>query len=597
LKGGNCGMKKKPLFWHLFPAFLLLVIVCLAAVAWYASTSFRNLHYCRTTTSLEAVARLAALHVQAESPELNPAVVQSLCRDIGRTGGARLTVVTPSGTVIADTDHDPASMDNHADRPEIIQAWKQGQGFRTRRSGTLQEDMMYVAIPLRSSGDRDLAVVRAALALDDINKTVRQLTEKVILFGIMVAVLGAVLTMLLTRRVTWPLNQIRHSASDFAAGRLEHRLPSSDVSEVDVLTSALNHMSEELSSRIETITQQRDEENALLSCMTEAVLAVDTDRHLLKMNDSARALLQVDAMTPGKTPIAEVIRNADLLAIIDRTLASDEPVEGDILIPERERYLQAHGTALTGSDGQHVGAVIAINDVTRLRRLATMRRDFVANVSHELKTPITAIKGFAETLLEETPVEETDRQHFLDIISKQSDRLQSIVEDLLILSDIENATEGDTIEFVQSSLLRIIEGAVASCEPAAKARGIAIAVECDAQLEAQINLQLLEQAVSNLVGNAVKYGVENTTVHIGAQVVDGEVAIAVRDEGPGIASKHLPRLFERFYRVDKSRSRKLGGTGLGLAIVKRIALAHGGRVHVESELGEGSTFTIFLPKS
>ncbi len=384
-------MKKKPLFWPLFPAFLLIEIVALAAVAWYASRSFRDLHYARTQTSLEAVARLAALHVHAQSPTLDSGIVRDLCHDIGQMGVARLTVITPAGVVVADTNHDPAAMDNHADRPEIIQAWKRGVGLRTRRSGTLQEDMMYVAIPLRSSADRDLAVVRAALSLDDINQAVQLLTERVLLCGVMVAALGAVLAMFLTRRITWPLHQIRHNAADLSGGRLGQRLPSSNVTEIDVLTSALNRLSAELTRRIETSTQQRDEENALLSCMTEAVVAVDTDRHLLKMNDSARTLLQVDEIEPGRTPIAEAIRNADLLDIVDRTLASDETIEGDILIPERERYLQAHGTVLTDHNGQHVGAVIAINDVTRLRRLATMRRDFVANVSHELKTPITSI--------------------------------------------------------------------------------------------------------------------------------------------------------------------------------------------------------------
>jgi len=347
--------------------------------------------------------------------------------------------------------------------------------------------------------------------------------------------------------------------------------------------------------RPKRITRQRDEENALLSCMTEAVIAVNMERCVIKMNDSARTLLDIGNGRKGPAPIAEVIRNADLLKIVDMTLSSDEPIEGDIYIPERERHLQAHGTALHDSDGTHVGAVIAINDVTRLRRLATMRRDFVANVSHELKTPITSIKGFAETLVEEVSPDDPQLLRFLEIINRQADRLQSIVEDLLALADIEHCTEQESIEFTVGPVGRLVENAVGACQSAAADRSITLSVDCAGDMSVRMNPQLLEQAVTNLIDNAIKYSFEDTVVNVSAKPAGTDVAISVTDEGPGIARKHLPRLFERFYRVDKSRSRKLGGTGLGLAICNRVTMAHGGRVQVESELGKGSTFTIYLP--
>jgi two-component system phosphate regulon sensor histidine kinase PhoR len=587
-------MKRKSLFWHIFPAFFALEIITLAAVAWFATRSFRDFHYGRTRDALESIGHLAAQQIKAGAPALEPSVVSAMCRTMSKPSHARLTVVTPPGIVIADSDYDPSSMDNHADRPEIRQAWKSGFGTRIRLSGTLQEEMMYVAVPLRSGGE-NVAVVRAARALDDINQAARTLTERVILFGVLVALLGAGVATVVARRITHPLDQIREGAEAFAAGNLDQKLPSSTVSEIDVLTSAMNRMSEELNDRIATITRQRDEENALFSCMTEAVIAVDTERCVIKMNDSARAVLDARFDQDGPTPIAEVIRNADLLKIVDATLGSDEPTEGDIFIPERELYLQAHGTALHDSDGHHVGAVIAINDVTRLRRLATMRRDFVANVSHELKTPITSIKGFAETLVDEASPEDPQLLRFLEIINHQADRLQSIVEDLLALADIEHCTERDAIEFSVGSVARLVENAAGACQTAARERDITLAVESEDGMSLSMNPQLLEQAVTNLIDNAIRYSFEHTTVNVSAKRDGAEVAISVQDEGPGIARKHLPRLFERFYRVDKSRSRKLGGTGLGLAICKRITLAHGGRVAVESVLGKGSTFTIRLP--
>jgi two-component system phosphate regulon sensor histidine kinase PhoR len=587
-------MKRRPLFWHLFPAILCIVLITLSAVTWFAARSFREFHYDRTRSSLESISRITSLHIKAYLADLQTVEVSDVCRSIGEATGTRLTVVSPTGHVIADTDHSASNMDNHSDRPEIRQAWKAGVGSRIRLSGTLQEEMMYVATLVRID-NKAVAVIRVARALNDINQAVGLLTKRMLLFGLGVVALGALLAMFITRRITFTLNHIKAGSKAYAAGDFSHHLPSSNVAEIDVLTSTLNRMAEELHDRIATITRQRDEQNALLSCMTEAVLAVDTERRLIKVNASARELLQIPEIAPGKTPIAELIRNADLLNIIEDALEADEPVGGEILIPEREQHLFAHGTALTDSENRHIGAVLVINDVTRLRRLATMRRDFVANVSHELKTPITSIKGFAETLLEETVDPDSNEARFLGIICKQSDRLQSIVEDLLALADIEDSTEKKSIEFHTVPIARVLENAVGVCLSAATAHNIKLAVDCNSSLETMANIQLFEQAITNLVGNAVKYGLADTTVFVSARVVEDCVEVSVRDQGPGIASKHLSRLFERFYRVDKSRSRKLGGTGLGLAIVKRIALAHAGHVHVESELGKGSTFFMSIP--
>jgi two-component system phosphate regulon sensor histidine kinase PhoR len=277
-------------------------------------------------------------------------------------------------------------------------------------------------------------------------------------------------------------------------------------------------------------------------------------------------------------------------------LVCKRPVEGDVVLRNaRERVVQAHGAALRDPTGRGIGAVIVLNDVSRLRQLENMRRDFAANVSHELKTPITSIKGFVETLLDGAVRDPHDAERFLRIIARQADRLNAIIEDLLSLSRIEKEAEAADIALNVVGLREVLNAAIHNCETKAAERGIRIVLGGNPDLEAKINPPLFEQAVTNLLDNAVKYSNQDGQVDLIAAQRDHEILIQVRDQGCGIAEEHLSRLFERFYRVDKARSRKLGGTGLGLAIVKHIVLAHRGQVAVESQEEVGSCFTIHLP--
>jgi two-component system phosphate regulon sensor histidine kinase PhoR len=259
--------------------------------------------------------------------------------------------------------------------------------------------------------------------------------------------------------------------------------------------------------------------------------------------------------------------------------------------------LQAHGTALQNPDGVQVGAVVAINDVTQIRKLENLRRDFVANVSHELKTPITAIKGFVETLQDGAVNDPEDAQKFLAIVARHVDRLNAIIEDLLSLSRIEQQSkEKEKIQLENVPLRPVIDAAKEVCETKARAKNVSFFVMCPNTVQAQINAPLMEQALVNLIDNAIKYSDEGSSVQIEAEDTEAAIILSVHDRGCGIEEEHLPRIFERFYRIDKARSRKLGGTGLGLAIVKHIAQAHGGKVMVRSKLEEGSSFSIILPK-
>jgi two-component system phosphate regulon sensor histidine kinase PhoR len=291
-----------------------------------------------------------------------------------------------------------------------------------------------------------------------------------------------------------------------------------------------------------------------------------------------------------------VIRLSELQRFVVVALSSEEPVEkGLVLYGEAERIVRAHGTPLRDAEGKREGVLIVLNDVTHLAKLENIRKDFVANVSHEIKTPITAIKGFVETLQEGQSQDPEDVRRFLGIVHRHVDRLEAIVEDLLTLSRIEKEAETEEITLEEHSVRKVLVKAVQACENKAQVKKIHLELECSEDLKGRINPPLLEQAVVNLIDNAINYSEEGKSVTIRAQENAQEILIQVEDQGSGIERRHLERIFERFYRVDKSRSRKLGGTGLGLSIVKHILEAHGGRVSVESQPGRGSTFTLHLP--
>jgi len=331
--------------------------------------------------------------------------------------------------------------------------------------------------------------------------------------------------------------------------------------------------------------------------MVESVVAVDTACRCISINQAAARLLGVGPEEAQGKDLHAIVNNLNLQRFVERALESDEPIEELIVLHEtaKECYLHAHGTALRDGRGKRIGAVVVMNDITRLRRLERVRKDFVANVSHELKTPITSIKGFVETLLDGAMEDPADARRFLDIIARQAGRLNAIIDDLLTLSKLEQQTETMEISVKRENVRRTIDAAIGLCEIKSREKGVGIDVECDAGLTAQVNDPLLEQALVNLIDNAIKYSESGSRVAVSAISVDGEVRISVHDHGCGIEQKYLPRLFERFYRVDKARSRNLGGTGLGLAIVKHIVQAHRGRVTAESTPGKGSVFTIHLP--
>jgi two-component system phosphate regulon sensor histidine kinase PhoR len=590
-------MARKRLLWQLYPSYLLIILIGIIAVLWYASKSLRETYVERAAADLEIRARLLEKQVLAKLTSVSGKSVDSLCKELGKRGSTRITVILNSGKVIGDSEEDPGKMDNHANRPEVRGALGGSTGTSTRFSRTLQQNMMYVAVPLRVNGEI-VGVLRTSIPLTAIGEVLRAIQFKIALAGLIVAVLAAVVSWVVSRRISKPLEKLKRGAELFARGDLESRLAVPDSEELGGLAEAMNHMASQLDNRIRAETKQRNEMEAVLSSMVEGVLAVDAEERVIGINRAAAELLKVDSVHIKDHTIHEVVRNSELLRFVARTLVSMRPVEGDIVLRNGgEKFLQAHGTILRDAEGRGIGALIVLNDVTRIRRLENVRREFVANVTHEIRTPVTSVKGFVETLLDGALSDPENAKHFLTIIARQTDRLNAIIDDLLSLSRIEQETEDEEIVLKEDRIVDVLQAAIQVCETKAVAKKITIDLECEEGVLARINPPLLEQAVVNLIDNAIKYSDRKGTVLVGAARRDAEIIVIVRDQGCGITKEHLPRLFERFYRVDKARSRKLGGTGLGLAIVKHIAQAHGGKVTVESAPGKGSNFQIHLPAS
>ncbi len=572
---------------------LAILLAMLALVTALGGSAARTFYLQRQREHLEQVVAIAAPRVVAAAAQ--PAGIPALCRGLYDETGLRFTVIAPDGTVLGDSVERPEQMENHRDRPEVAAALGGATGSSLRFSATRRERFLYVA---RLAGDPagPRVVVRAAVTLALLDRQLRAVYARTVVAGLAVTVLAGLAAWLRMRALGGVLRRVRDGAEAFAAGDLSGRLTAADTEEFAALTEAMNRMANQLGERIATIERQRGELQAVLSSMGEGVVAVDDDENVIGLNPAAATLLGVDAGRALGRSIQEIGRHPDLTDAVQRILAGEEQLERDVRLGiPGDVCLQVRASALHGADERRLGALLVLDNVTRLRRLETMRRDFVANVSHELKTPITSIKGFVETILDDPPGEPADQRRFLEIVGRQADRLDSIITDLLALSRLEQDSEGGGIELVDTALAPVLERVVRDLvarRPEAAAR---VRLECGGERRARLNAPLFEQAVGNLLENALKYSPPGTPVSLRCGTEAGIVRVGVTDEGPGIAAEHLPRLFERFYRVDKARSRQLGGTGLGLAIVKHIAQAHGGRAEVVSEVGRGSTFTIVLP--
>jgi len=586
---------KKRLIYQLFPSYLVITLVSLLAVSWYALSFTRQFYLERTQVDLEINARLLEkLVIRLLSP-LDEQAVDRLCKDAAGQTITRVTVILPDGRVVGDSEEMPANMASHLDREEIRDAYLGKVGVRIRHSDTLKQDMMYVALPLYI--DNSLSgVLRTSIPVTAIDERLGTIRWRISLGALLIALLASGGSWYASRIITRPLEKMRDGARQFATGVLTHRLPLYDVYEFSALAKTMNQMAEQLQRRLEEITDQRNKTDAVLSSMREGIIATDMSQRVISINRAAADMFGVSVNSIHGQSVLEIIRNHEFQSLMTQSLSSGEGLESDIVYHHGgERTFSVHCTPLLDSVDKRMGGLLVISDVTQLRRLENMRRDFAASVSHEIKTPLTAIKGFVETLCTGEGDDREETRRFLTIIDKHVNRLATIIDDLMQLSRIERDDEIQQIGLASCPIDDVVNTAIGLCAESIHDKGIDVQFACEPDLKGCFDATLLEQAAVNLLDNAIKYSPEKSIIHINALTVDGEIQIRFKDEGMGIAQKHLPRLFERFYRVDKARSRKLGGTGLGLAIVKHITQAHGGSVSVASELGKGSTFTLHLP--
>lgn len=586
---------KKKLITQLFPSYLVITLVSLFAVSWYALSFTRHFYLERTQADLEINGRLLEKQVLRLLFPLDAPAMDRFCKDAAGRTVTRVTVILPDGRVVGDSEEMPANMASHLDREEIRDAYSGRVGMSIRHSDTLKQDMMYVALPLMV--DETLSgVLRTSIPVTAIDDRIGTIRFRMAIGVLLVALLASGVSWFVSKRITTPLERMRDGATRFASGDLYHRLPDLDTLEFSGLAISMNQMAEQLQQRLDEISSQRKKTEAVLSSMREGVIATDMDQQVISINPAAARMFGVPMETIQGRSVLEIIRNHAFHELMSRCLSTGESLESDIAYHQNgERTFNVQCTPLLDATLDRIGGLVVISDVTQLRRLENMRRDFAASVSHEIKTPLTAIKGFVETLCTGELDDRDETRRFLTIIDKHVNRLATIIEDLMQLSRIERDDEVQQIGLESCRICDVLNAAIGLCADGIAEKGIHVQLSCAGDLSGCFDATLLEQAAVNLLDNAVKYSPEKSAIRIEALAVDDEIRIHFKDEGMGIAKKHLPRLFERFYRVDEARSRKLGGTGLGLAIVKHIAQAHGGTVTVESELEKGSVFSLHLP--
>jgi len=587
-------MPASRLFWKLYLGFLALILLATAAVGVTLGRRLEDESRRSFRERLVSSAMLAGELARVAEP--SPPRLQEAARRVRTEIGIRTTFIAADGTVLADSDRDPRAMENHGGRPEVVEARERGTGLATRRSDTVGFPMMYYAI---ATGDRDgAAFVRTALPLDEIERHRRDLRRAALLGVVVASLVGLVLSAVVTRSFTRPLVEMAATARQIAAGDFGLRLDVPRKDEIGAFARSFNLMAGQLRERIDRLTEDRNRLQTILAAMAEGVVAADAEGRVLHLNAVAGRILGTDpAAAVGKDvrSVTRVKEVADALADVLRTGVGRNRELVLAAFP-KDRILEIQTGPIPGDRPDAPGGgVVVLHDVTELRRLEAVRRDFVANVSHELKTPLTTVRAVVETLRDDRAMPPATRDRFLAKLDDQSRRLVRIVTDLLTLARVESRRED--LELEPLDLRAPVQESVRALSALADERGVQLSIRLpDVELSVRGDRASLRLLVDNLVDNALKYTPAGGRVEVRLAPNGAFATLEVEDTGIGIEDRHRERLFERFYRVDKARSRELGGTGLGLAIVKHVASAHAGDVTFTSVPGEGSVFRVRIPR-
>lgn len=585
----------KKISWKLFFTYIIIIIICISFTGILAIISLRNFYIKHLSSNLKSNATLVVNILEDDLATNNLSQIKLKTKDLGKELEIRITIIDINGIVLGDSEKNPALMENHADRPEIKEALQGKTGKSIRYSSTLEIDMLYLAIPIIKN-NQTLGITRLSLPLTEVNENISNLHKIIILATAIALVIASIISLIISLTITRPLQEMTKVSQKISKGDFSKKLKILSQDEIGQLADSLNLMSEELENKIRIISEDKDKMKVVLSGVIEGIVAIDKEGRIILFNHALKNMIDCSSDRVLEKFHWEIIRNNQLNELLKETLQKGQTLTREItLFSPQEKIFHASANPLTEKN-KVWGAVVVLNDITEIKKLEKMRSEFVANVSHELRTPLTSIQGFVETLKEGAINDPEKAQYFLEIIEKQSNRLNNLIEELLQLSKIESQEIAMNLQSI--NLRDLIDKTISEFKKKIEQKDHKIKINISPQLPSvKADPEQIEVVFRNLLDNAVKYTPDGGEIYISALEKAENIYIEVADNGIGISAEHLPRIFERFYRANKDRSRKLGGTGLGLAIVKHIVQAHQGTIGVESKPGKGSKFFFTLPKN
>ena len=586
------------LIYTFFLSYLAIIILLSVGFFFYSRHLLRDFYAASLNKVMEQKTQVLARQLPWSDA---PGSLDSICRTLADELGVHITVINSDGTLLGDSDEPASQGANHGMRPEVIQAFAQGAGSAVRYSTSAEGDLLYRAYR-QSDGPRQ-RVLRVAVSFSEVQDVTRSLGRTLLIGVLLCSLLGLAVAYFFSRRLSNRVNRLAEFSQAVAQGQFAQPvLLRSGDDELNVLEQNLRDMSLKIRDTISALRTEKEKVDSILRCMIEGLVVIDAKGKVLLINEQAKAMFGVTEEQIRDGSFVEISRSPEIHEVLREVSTFDfaKKTYSKRVSVEDGRWFIVNAVSLRNGTERPHGSILVFHDVTEIQRLETIRSDFVANVSHELRTPLTAIRGYVETLLHHPPADPADAKQFLSIIDRHSERLSRLTEDLLALSDLESGARKLTLKPLEAGQLiqRVLE---VFWDRAAK-KNVRLSYSFSSALPLILgDSDRLQQLFINLVDNAVKYTPAGGSVTItAAQIpgdaqVDAAVEIAVADTGAGIAEKDLPRLTERFYRVDKARSRELGGTGLGLAIVKHIVQAHGGELKIDSILNKGTTVRVLLP--
>ena len=585
-------MRKTKIIWKQFFSYFLIIALTFSLLVFFTSREIKRHHIANLESNLEHDAELVRGMVTDSVISGNAGEIDILAKEMGEKIGVRITIIRKDGLVLGDSEEDPTGMENHASRVEIKQALQGEIGRKIRYSTTLKEEMLYVAVPMVDK-DEIIGVVRTSFFLNKIKENVGAINQKIIYAALALTAFALLFSFLSSRTFTKPIKEMALTARKIRDGDLGARIFVKSKDEIGELSDTLNEMARELQKSFLNLSSEREELQGIISAMDECLVVLDRNGKVVLSNKSFIDMLGISPETSivGKR-YWEVLQSSDFNELVKSTFETEASLSREIHIGEKVYW----GNGILVSKEHDKKIIVVLHDITEIKRLEKVKADFVANVSHELRTPLTSIKGFVEALQDGAISDPEKSARFLSIISRHSDRMNKIISDLLQLSQIESKEFQLKIEAFP--VKELIEEVISALRRSAEEKSQRLEVNVDSDDQRVLGDKYrINQALTNLVDNAIKYTPEKSTIKIESRDKGEFVELAVIDNGIGITKNDLPRIFERFYTVDKGHSRALGGTGLGLSIVKHIIEAHGGKVSVQSELGKGSEFSFTLKKA